>query len=318
MRRSHYVVAGLLAAAGIATVGVYRAAARQGQGQNPVQVQMTVSVEPRHGMEIPQITRDDIVVTEGHDHDKVTKWVAAQGANAGLDLLILVDDSSAISLGSQFEDIRAFINSQPPTTFIGIGYIQNGTVRMVQTFTQDHASAAKTLRLPMGAAAGMASPYMSISDYVVKNWPANPARPRHVMLMLTSGVDVYYGGGPIDPYVDEAIEDAQRAGIVIYSIYTPSSGHAGHSYYLNYWAKNYLSEVSEMTGGESYWLGFGPAVNFTPYLDQLSHQLQHQYLLTFTPQPEKKAGLQRVRLSTEVPGVDLVAPKSVFVPATTD
>lgn len=318
MRPTYFVAAGTLVAAAIATVGVHRAVARQGQGQNPVQVQMTVSVEPRHGTEIPQISRDDVIVTEGHDHDKVTEWVAAQGANAGLDLLILVDDSSAISLGSQFEDIRAFINSQPLTTFIGIGYTQNGTVRMVQTFTQDHASAAKTLRLPLGAAAGLASPYMSISDYVVKNWPSNPARPRHVMLMLTSGVDAYYGGGPQNPYLDEAIEDAQRAGIVIYSIYTPNSGHAGHSYFLNYWGQNYLSELSELTGGESYWLGFGPAVSFTPYLDQLSHQLQHQYLLTFIPRPEKKAGLQRVRLSTEVPGVDLLAPKSVFVPATSD
>jgi len=65
-------------------------------------------------------------------------------------------------------------------------------------------------------------------------------------------------------------------------------------------------------------LGFGPAVDFTPYLDELSHQLQHQYLLTFTPKPEKKAGLQRVRLNTETSGVELIYQKSVFVPATPD
>ena len=47
-------------------------------------------------------------------------------------------------------------------------------------------------------------------------------------------------------------------------------------------------------------------MSFAPYLDQLSHQLQHQYLLTFIPKPEKKAGMQRVRLATEVRGVELM------------
>ncbi len=229
-----------------------------------------------------------------------------------------MDDSSSSSLGSQLEDIRAFIAQQPPTTFIGVGYIQNGTVEMVQNFTQDHASAAKSLRLPLGAAAGVdASPYFSVSDYV-KRWPVNPARPRREILMISDGVDTYYGGGPDDPYVDAAIEDAQRAGITVYSIYTPGSGHAGHSFYRMNWGQNYLSELSDKTGGESYWNGFGSAVSFTPYLDELAHQLQHQYLLTFIPKPEKKAGMQRVRLATEVSGAELVYADSVYVPATPD
>ena len=136
--------------------------------------------------------------------------------------------------------------------------------------------------------------------------------------MITDGVDRFNGGGPVNPYLDSAIDDAQRAGIVVYSIYAPGTGHAGHSYFLNYWGQNYLSELAEKTGAESYWNGFGEAVDFTPYLDELSHQLQHQYLLTFIPKPEKKAGLQGVRLATELPSVDLNAQKSVFVPATPD
>jgi len=318
MRPSFFVVVGVLAAA--VTFGAYRTAARQGQSQsaNGYQAHMTVSVEARHGMEAPVINKEDVIVDEGKEHDKVVSWVPAQGANAGMEFLILVDDSSSTSLGSQIEDLRAFINSQPPTTLIGVGYMQNGTVQMIQNFTQDRTSAAKSLRLPLGAGAGVqASPYFSLSD-IAKRWQPNPARPRREVLMLTSGVDAYYGGGPIDPYVDQAVADAQRAGITVYSIYVPGTGHARHSFYLNNWGQNYLSELSEMTGGESYWEGFGPAVDFTPYLDELSHQLQHQYLLTFTPKPEKKAGFQRVRLSTETSGVELIAPKSVFVPATPD
>jgi len=319
MRHPHFFFAAGLLSAAILIAGAERAAARQGRASSgtDVQVHMTVSVEARHGTEIPSITREDVVVAEGHDHDKVTGWIPAQGPNAGLDLLVLVDDSSAVSLGMQLGDIRTFINQQPPTAFIGVGYMQNGTVRMVQNFTQDRASAAKSLRLPLGAAGGEASPYFSISDYV-KHWPVNPARPRREILMISDGVDAYFGGGPTDPYVDSAVEDAQRAGITIYSIYTPGSGHAGHSLYRMNWGQNYLSELSDKTGGESYWMGFGAAVSFTPFLDQLAHQLQHQYLLTFIPKPEKKAGMQRVRLNTEVSGAELVYAESVYVPATPD
>ena len=318
-RRYFPAVAGFFAAA-ILMIGPECAAAQQGRapGGADVQVHMTVSVEARHGMEVSPIAREDVIVNEGHDHDKVTGWIPAQGANAGLDLLVLVDDSSSASLGSQLEDIRAFIAQQPPTTFIGVGYAQNGTVEMVQNFTQDHAAAAKSLRLPLGAGAGVdASPYFSVSDYV-KHWPANPARPRRDILLISDGVDTYYGGGPIDPYVDSAVEDAQRAGVIIYSIYTPGSGHAGHSFYRMNWGQNYLSELSDRTGGESYWNGFGSAVSFTPFLDELTHQLQHQYLLTFAPKPEKKSGMQRVRLATEATGAELVYPENVFVPATPD
>jgi len=320
MRPIQYVFAGILATALLTTFSAHRVSARQGQpgNANGPQVRMTVSAEARHGMEVPAVNKEDVIVDEGHDHDRVTSWIPAQGPNAGMELLILIDDSSSVSLGSQLDDIRSFINSQPGTTFVGVGYMQNGTVDLKQNFTADHASAAKSLRLPLGAAAGVtASPYFSLTDFT-KHWRFDPARPRREVLMITDGVDAYNGGGPVDPYLDDAIAEAERAGIVVYSIYTPGTGHIRHSFYLNNWGQNYLSELSEETGGESYWQGLGPAVDFSPYLDELSHQLQHQYLLTFIAKPEKKAGFQKVRLSTENSGVDLNAQKSVFVPATPD
>jgi len=320
MRDRYFFAAAGLFATAILIAGAGRIAARQGQAPNhdEAQVRTTVSVEARHGTEIPAITREDVIVEEGHNHDRVAGWIPAQGPNAGLDLLVLVDDSSASSLDLQLGDLRTFINQQPPTASIGVGYIQNGTVQMVQNFTQDHASAAKSLRLPLGAEAGIdASPYFSISDFV-KHWQPNPATPRREILMISDGVDTYYGGGPDDPYVDEAIADAQRAGVTIYSIYTPGSGHAGHSFFRINWGQTYLAELSDKTGGESYWMGFGSAVSFAPFLDQLARQLQHQYLLTFIPKPEKKAGLQRVRLATEVSNAELVYADRVYVPATPD
>src|ERR1700691_5064626 len=197
IRRSPVVVAVFFAVVALATYSQQASAQQNQRSTSPAgpQVNMTVSVEPRHGNEVPVITREDIVVEEGHDHDMVTKGVPAQGANSGSELLTLMDDSSGFSVDTQLQDLRAFINQLPPTTFVGVGYIQNGTVEMVQNFTQDHASAAKSLRLSLGASAGTdASPYISLTDYVVKHWPANSARRREI-LMITDGVDTYYGGG---------------------------------------------------------------------------------------------------------------------------
>jgi hypothetical protein len=165
---------------------------------------MVVSVESRHGAEIPKIAREDVVVTEGHDRERVNEWLPAIGDHAGLDLYVLVDDSSFWSVDTQLAELRAFIMQQPPSTFIAVGYMHDGTVETVRALTQDHASAAKAVRPPLGNSAGAASPYFSVED-LIKRWQPNPARPRREITMITSGIDLY-SPGSVDPYLDEAIE----------------------------------------------------------------------------------------------------------------
>jgi len=275
-------------------------------------VPMVVTVEAHHGTNIPVINREDVAVYEGHDRDQVTDWLPLQGDHAGLEFFLLIDDAANNSLNSQLQDLREFISSQPATTAIGIAYMRDGTVQIVQNPTTDHTQAAKSLRLPLGDPGASPSPYFSVSD-LIKRWPETSAR--REILMISDGIDRYYGSGPSDPYVDTAIEQAQRAGIIIYSIYSPGVGHYGHSFWRINWGQNYLSQLSDETGGESYYLGFGPAVSFVPYLDDLTHRLTHQYLLTFLAKPEKKGGMQRIRLRTEVPNAEVVAATSVYVPA---
>lgn len=135
--------------------------------------------------------------------------------------------------------------------------------------------------------------------------------------MISDGVDLYYGSGDIqDPYLQESIANAQRAGIVVSAIYTPGVGHAGHSHWQTYWGQLYLAQLADESGGESYSIGFyGTPVSFAPYLDDLTRRMSHQFLLTFLARPPKKAGLQPVKLRTEVPKVDLVSADKVYVSA---
>jgi hypothetical protein len=276
-----------------------------------VPVQMTVTVEARHGKEVPALNREDFMVFEKKERLQVTDVVACQGEHAALELFILIDDGSGMSLGSQLDDLRQFIGAQPATTSIGIGYMRNATVDVTQDLTSDHAKTAKALRLPFGSPGITASPFLSLSD-LIKRWPASAAR--HEVLLVTSGSDPL-GGAQINPYLDAAIEHAQRAGIVVYAIYTPSAGHFGHSFWRMNWGQNHLAQIAEETGGESYMLGFGPPVSFTPYLTELAEHLAHQYIVTFRIKALDKPGFQSVRFTTEVPNAELVAATKIYVPS---
>jgi hypothetical protein len=297
----------LFAAAGLA-MGAGLTLAQNQPPASGVPVQVIVTVEAREGKSVPALNPEDILVFEGHDRARATGWIPFQGEHAGLELYVLMDDSLSSSVGLQLSDIRRFIEQQPATTAVGTGYMRNGMADIQQAPTADHTKAANSLRIPMGT---MASPYLALSD-LMQRWPAGS--PRREVLMITSGDDPLGGNGPMNPYLDTAIEQAQRAGILVYAIYTPGIGHARHSYWRMNWDQNHLAQLTEETGGEGYLMGFGPPVSFAPYLDDLAERLTHQYLLTFLAKSEKKASFQSVKLSTEVPNAELVGPNRVWVP----
>jgi hypothetical protein len=286
--------------------------AQQPAASEGVPVHIVVTVEPKHGSNAPVVHKEDVMVYEGRDRDPVTDWIPLQGDRAGLELVILVDDESGLNLGSQLDSIRQFMNAQPATTKIGVAYMQNGIARITQNPTDDHAQAAKALRLPMGVAGENASPYFSLSD-LVKKWPAS--NERREVLMISDGIDRYYGSGNLDdPYVQSAVDDAVKAGIIVSAIYSPGVGHYAHSYWQSYWGQIYLSELADKTGGEAYYIGFtGAPVSFAPYLENTARRLQNQYLLSFLAKPPKKASWQQIRLKTEVPDVDLISAGRVWV-----
>jgi hypothetical protein len=313
MKKCCLVLKALVTIAGLFASVLLVAAQNSASATGPA-ANLVVTVEARHGSSVPDVTRDDVMAYEGRDRDRVTGWLPLQGDHAGLEFFIMLDDSSNVTLGSQLEDIRQFINAQPPTTKIGVAYMSNGIAQVLQNLTPDHALAAKALRLPLGNPGASASPYFSLED-LLKRWPASDER--REVLMITDGIDRYWGSGPDNAYVDKVIEQAQRAGVIVYSIYTPGVGHYGHSYWRTYWGQNYLSQLSDETGAESYYLiGSAAPVSFVPYFEDISRKINHQYLLSFIAKPQKKAGMQRVKVQTEVPNAELVSADRVYVPAT--
>ncbi len=295
----------------LAITAAVAASRSQEKGSLPtVPVSIIVSVEAKHGKEIPTIYREDVRVFQDRDRLKVQDWVPFPGDRAGLELFLLIDDSSDTSLGLQLDDLRKFINEQPPTTVIAVAYIRNGVVDILQNLSNDHALAAKALRLPLGSEGGVASPYLAITD-LIKRWPQSSNR--REIFMVSSGIDALQPG-PSNSYLDQAIEHAQAAGIQIYSIYAARSGHFGHTFWRSQWGQNNLSRLADETGGEAYFQVLETPIAFAPYLDQFADRLKHQFRLTFLAKPKKESGYQKIRLQTEVPNAELVAAEQVYVP----
>ena len=86
--------------------------------QTTVPVTMTVTANVVSNKRMPEISQQDVVVTQGKERLKVRGWVPAQGQYAGLDLFILLDDASDPSVGMHLDDLKTFINAQASTTTV--------------------------------------------------------------------------------------------------------------------------------------------------------------------------------------------------------
>ena len=224
MKHLHFIwitILGLLIAAGGSTLSW----SAQQSALGTVPVSTVVSVEARNGKDIPAIAQEDVRVLQGKNRLRVTDWVPLQGTESEMELFVLIDDASSMGVTTQFDDMRRFMNAQPSTTAIAVGYMQYGTVRIVQNFTKDHSLAGKALRIPLGSGAGGAGPYLSVTD-AIKRWPESNAR--HEIFLISDGIDPLQPG-PMDSYLHEAVERAQRAGTQIYAIYASHADHFGHT-----------------------------------------------------------------------------------------
>ncbi|HEV7512039.1 MAG TPA: hypothetical protein VGO27_10085 [Candidatus Acidoferrum sp.] len=271
-------------------------------------VTTTVTAVGKKNTQPPPIKKGDVEVYKGKERLQVADWRKGES----LFLAVLIDDSLDQNIASQWNDLKAFMMAQPPTTYIGVFYGRNGAAMVAQDFTKDHAVAAKALRIPYGGFGAFSSPYLELED-LIKRLPG--AGERRSIMLISSGIDYFRGNfGPISPDVDPTIENAQKANINIWSIYAPDAGHVGRGFFRVNNAQSELSEVSEETGGEAYFLGFGPPVTLKNYFDEISNHLNNQYLLTFEGSGGKKGRFERIRVTTEIPGVEFLAPSGVFLP----
>lgn len=293
-----YLLTAALTVAGFAATGA-RAA-------DPVTT--TVTAVGKKNTQPPVVKKEDVELYQGKERLQVADW--RRGEN--LFLAVLIDDSLDTDIASQWGDLKAFFMAQPPTTYISVSYGRNGTAMVAQDFTKDHELAAKALRIPFGGFGAFSSPYLSLQD-LIKRLPG--AGERRSILLISSGIDYFRGNfGPTSPDLDPTIGSAQKANINIWTLYAPDAGHSGRGFFRVANAQSNLSELSDETGAESYYLGSGSPVSFKAYFDEISTHLSNQYLLTFEGSGGKRGRFERVRVTSELPGVEFMTPSLVFLP----
>ena len=274
--------------------------------------QTVVTVLPKSGEAAP-LQQQDLKVWADGKESTITQWQALRGDHAGLEFVILIDDSARSSIGLQLNDLSKFIQSLPPTASVGVAYMQNGRAAFAQNPTADHALAARAIRITGGAPGSSASPYFCLSD-LAKHWPSQNPNNRREVLMVTDGVDRYSPRyDPEDPYLQAAITDSQKAGLIVYSIYFRDTGRLDRSGYETNAGQSLLTQVAQGTGGNLYYQGLSNPVSFLPFLEDLSKRLENQYELGFTAPTKPKQELVQLKVKTDVGHVSIDAPQRVPV-----
>jgi hypothetical protein len=273
---------------------------------------VTVTATAKHEQP-PALTKSDVALYTGKERVQLADFKRGDTLYLG----ILIDDSLRSSIATRFDDLRQFIMAQAPTTYIAVAYTRNGAALVGQDFTTDHALAAKALRTPIGTGSVATSPYLSLQDWM-KHWPAHADQgQRSSIILFSSGVDFVRGGfPPEDPDIDPTIAHAQKQNINIWTIYVPDAGFIGGHRAFGFYSESNMARVSQETGAESYYLGWGVPVDLRPYLDSINAHLNNQYLLAFVGDGGKKGKYEPVKVTSEVRNVSIMSPAQVYLPAT--
>ena len=228
----------------------------------------------------------------------------------------MIDNGARASLGSEMGDIRHFLQTLPANVKVTIAYMEYGRAALAGPLTTDHQKALSELHLPMGTPGMNASPYFCLSD-LAKHWPSKDPEARREVIMISDGVDYYeLHYDPEDPYVLASISDAARAGLVVYSIYWKNTGMLARTWYETNAGQNLLAEVTEATGGYSYWIGYGNPVSLRPYFDDFNLRLKNQYELGFTTPMRGKPHVASMKVKINAPHVKTTAPQKTWIEPT--
>jgi hypothetical protein len=297
----------LIAGLALAVPALTEATATGGQGQ------AVVTILPKKSHEQPvRIEARDLQVKVNGGLSDVTGWTRLHGANSDLEVVVLVDGSLSTGFGNELGDIREFLKGLPPDAKAAVAYMQNGRAAMSGPLTTDHKAVAGELHVPSGMPGSNASPYFCLSD-LAQHWPSTDTMARREVVMITDGVDEYGEPGDMqDPYVEAAIHDAVRSGLVVYSIYWSDRGRYGRGV-ASVYGQSLMGQVTDATGGASYYTGLANPVSLQPYLQDITWRLENQYRLSFASGLKGKPEVKRLALRVGGPAAKVVAPQQVYV-----
>jgi len=239
---------------------------------------MLFTVTDKKGRFVTDLTKDDFEVIEGKKPQVIQEFAAE--SDLPLRLGILIDTSNSIRTRFKFEQEAAveFINNVVRTTQDRAMVVSFDTkaelVADLMTDTERLSTAIRNLR-PGGGTSFYDAIYFSCRDKLSQDQPKHKFR--RAIIMVTDGEDNQ------STYTrDQALEAAQKADVVLYTISTNDSKiESDGDKVLKYFAAE--------TGGRAF---FPFRVeDLEQSFENIANELRHQYDLSYKPEPLKTDGL---------------------------
>jgi VWFA-related protein len=297
-----------------AAVGLCASAAFAQRAGEGIPVTVTVTATGKDQSQPGAVPANAVIAKQDGKVSKIVSWEPASGGKAGLDVAVLIDDSVSQRASLRLRDIGDFLHTLSPDARVEVAYANYGGVKFEQEFTTDHEKAAKGIRIPNAFPGTANGVYDSFAE-LIKKWPES--RNRKVVIFVSSGIDVTNGVEDTIPgqsmVLQRAIDAAERAGVVVYSIYASGSGRAVQNPFLVNNGQGSLARMASETGGDAFFQGTQTAISFKPFLEDIGKLLGQQYLMTFMATPGEKGRYARLQVSVEAGDVELIAPDHVYV-----
>jgi VWFA-related protein len=286
-----YVVASL-AALGIAAALSFSsldaqqksAQASAGKDNTPTQfssevtrVNMLFSVTDKHGRFVTDLTQKDFEVTENKKPQEILEFTSE--SDLPLRLAILVDTSNSIRDRFHFQQEAAvnFVNGIMRDQDKAIVVSFDSSAELVADLTNDTNKLENAIRglRPGGGTALYDAVYFACHDKLMQDQPLYKFR--RAMVVLSDGED-----DDSHHSRDQALEMAQKADVVVYTISTNISGQPTDG-------DKVMRYFAEQTGG----VAFFPfqASDLNQSFENIANELRHQYNLLYRPEPLKNDGL---------------------------
>lgn len=237
---------------------------------------------------------DALQVFENGDRQEI---LSTRGAGRSpMTLAILIQDDLVSSASNEIKGIGDFIRKLPPGSRVMVTYLRSGSIQVRQKFTSDLEHAAKSLRIPISSSAfAPYSPFDSTREALTR-FASQPVG-RRAVLLISDGIDISRGVEGSSPAsgldLQRAINEAQRLGVAVYSIYEPTVGAANQSLVGN--GQGSLNRLSNETGGRAFFEGTSAPVSIDNFLRDIDTLLSRQFALTYlSTHPEK--GFHKVRV----------------------
>ncbi|HUZ94314.1 MAG TPA: VWA domain-containing protein [Edaphobacter sp.] len=232
-------------------------------------VNVAVNVTDAHGAPVPGLTQGDFQISEDNHPQKIAFF--EKESTTPLSIVLALDTSESIFNNERLEKeaakhfVNAIVRDQDELDLMDF----SDTVREIVPFTNQKKQIERGLNELQPGDETVLYDAIYLASQRLSQTRQDAGR-RRVLVLITDGVDTK------DTRYEQALEQAQRAGAMIYSlIIVPVQADAGR----NTGGEHALIQMSEDTGGKYYYVEDPKALDAA--FSHISDDLRTQYVLGY-------------------------------------